>query len=292
MRQLSAPSFKAVSFSCTQHSTRKFCEKALSTAAPSTAPSRLLARSLETMEIRADCHATAVVLHELPPGELVEAYWDLEAKPEWLLVRRPLEDNIEVMSDKPLLYEAGWIHNPKLERAKFQLGENVSVRVDQNSLFALEMARKMPFWSADALPAWLTSSFAEVNGGKIAGIVQQDRFMVQRPSGAIPERLAVEADVIMRRRQLAKRTAVGALVGALAATALGFAGHTLAWAQGAPIDRGTKGWPKFIGWVTVTTVFINPAAYAACFSFATSQMGTAALVVWLDMLLYQDLFGE
>jgi len=222
----------------------------------------------------------------------VETFADFtDTPPEWVLVRRPLESDIEVMSEKPLLYEAGWLKDAKIQHADFQLGEKVSVKVETLSHIVLDMARKVPFWKT-ALPWWLTESLAEVHSGKVAGVVQQGRFMVQRPSGAIPERMAVEAKVIMRRRQLAKRTLAGAVVGAVVATALGFLGHSFAWFRGAPLDTGLKGWPRLVGWMTITTVFITPGSYIACYIFTTSQMGAAALVVWLDMLLYKDLFGE
>jgi len=285
---------------CFSRQWRSFCdavvkptEQAASSTAPGGPPPRgLLVRCMAPTDLRREPREAAETLYELPCGELMETFADFtDVPPEWVLVRRPLENDIEVMSDKPLLYEAGWLQNAQIERAEYQLGEKVCVKVEARSHILLDMARKMPIWKT-ALPGWLTESLAEVYSGKVAGVVQQGRFMIQRPSGAIPERFALEDNFIMRRRQVAKRTLAGVAMGAVVATALGFLGHSLAWCGGAPLDSGLKGWPRLVGWLTIGTVFITPGSYLACYIFTTSQMAAAALVVWLDMLMYKDLFGE
>lgn len=263
------------------------------------------------MRLHAEADTAAVEVAELEAGDLVEAAADVDVvrlSPEggWLLVRSPLEDKVDVMSDKPLQYQEGWLAlvpsegmpndgavnaGPCLERAEVQLGDRVAARVNVESHPVLDVLKKLPPWQ-NGLPGWMVTSVSEIYTGKIGGIVKRGRFVVQRPSGAMPERIATKAALLILPRDRARQTAVAGFIGLGISVALGTAIHAHAWMRGHPVDSGLMAWTPLVGWLTLIVVFITPFAILPCYGFANSQASTACVVAWLNLLLYCDLFSE
>merc|ERR1712217_11412 len=95
-----------------------------------------------------DANIDAADLVEIPKGELVQAIGDVDGPAhDWLLVRSPLEDMFESMSEKPLLYQDGWLYRPSFEIAEHQLGAKAAGRVDNEMHPVLEQLQKLPPWN-------------------------------------------------------------------------------------------------------------------------------------------------
>lgn len=252
-------------------------------------------RLREPAPLLAEAQDGAETLAELPKGELVEAVGLKEASaelPEWLLVRSPAEEQIEIMSDKPLAYQDGWLSNAPLQPAEYQLGTRVAARVDVNSHPALDLLRQLPWWRGTTLPDWIVASVAELHKGKIGGVVKNGRYLVQRPAGAMPERVATTAALLITPKERAKRTVLAGFIGLVLSGLFGSAIHAWAWMRGERSDSGRVAWPKLVGWMTLITVILTPAAVLPCFGFANSPASTACVVAWINMLLYSDLFND
>mmetsp|Transcript_125908 Transcript_125908/g.350804 ORF Transcript_125908/g.350804 Transcript_125908/m.350804 type:complete len:317 (+) Transcript_125908:71-1021(+) len=254
-----------------------------------------LARLTAATPLRAEADAAAESLVELQRGELVEAIGDIDdsAFREWLLVRAPLEDKVDSMSDKPLEYCTGWLHWPELEHAEHQLGDKVAARVDVASSHpVLGLLRRLPPWREKGPPAWVSASVAELYPGSVEGVAQCGRFLVQRPSGALPERLATSAQLLVPPRARLRQTALAGLAGLALSALLGAGAHVRAWSRGEDLRVGRMAWPQFVGWASIAAVFLTPAAVLPCYGFANSQASTACVVACINLLFYNDLFGE
>jgi len=230
------------------------------------------------------------VLAEVPDGEFVEAFGDTES--EWLLVRRSLEDdNIDVMSDSPLRYQDGWLHHADLSVTEHQIGDRVTARTQFPEHPLLDLAKALPHWKGNA-PGWLYASVAEMHTGKIGGILQGGRYLVQRPSGAIPERIAQEPELLITPRERAKRTTIAGLLGFLVATTVGTCAHARCWARGESSEHGRSAAILLLGWLTVSVVFVTPGTLFPAFLLAVSPLTSFNSALLLNLLLYVDLMGE
>lgn len=295
----------------------------------STEPGRQILRLTAPARLRAEASAAAEAVASLEAGDLVEASGEFDvvgAPPEggWLLVRSSLEDKIDVMSDKPLEYQDGWLAiappatdavaaaerasadggeaaedgqpqspaGPLLERTALQLGDKVAARVHPESHPVLGLLKKVPHWRDNGLPSWMRIAVAEIYAGRVGGVVQRGRFLIQRPSGAMPERVAVKDERIVVPRERAKETAICGLIGLAASLVIGSIVHARAWMKGDSVDHGLRAWPLLVGWATLVTVFLAPIVAAPCYTFANTQAATVTVVVWMNLLLYNDLFAE
>ncbi|CAE7578891.1 unnamed protein product [Symbiodinium necroappetens] len=83
-------------------------------------------------------------------------------------------DNVEVMSERPLEYQEGWIHLPStsLQIAEHQLGDRLAGRVDVPDHPVMNLVRKLPPWAGHPLPDWMPASVCELHTGKVGGIVR------------------------------------------------------------------------------------------------------------------------
>lgn len=254
-------------------------------------------------KVHAEASAASEELTELEEGAFVEVsgHVDVEGAPPeggWLLVRSPLEDKMDVMSDKPLEYQDGWIPvatedgEKMVERAELQLGQKVAARVFVETHPVLDLLKKLPPWKDGELPFWMRAAVAELYTGKIGGVAQRSRFVVQRPSGAMPERVAVKVDLLVLPKERARQTTLAGLLGLAISLAIGLGVHGLSWAQGRPTDYGLMAWQPLVGWVTLIFVFLTPVTIGPSYMFANSQAATCTIVAWMNMLLYYDLFSE
>lgn len=232
------------------------------------------------------------VLAELPAGELVETMLDVSSGAEWFLVRAPLEDEVQAMSDKPLEYRDGWLLRPALDRAEHQLGDSVAARIDVTTHPVVNAMKSLPPWRDSGVPDWVHASVAELYTGKVTGVTRHGRFLVQRPSGAVPERVASEPEMLLVPKERARLTFRAGLVGFAIAVLAGTAFHGRRWAKGERFDVGKMAWPQLVGWALIGAVFISPLATVPCIIFTNSQGSTALVVAWINLLLYNDYFGE
>lgn len=232
-------------------------------------------------------------IEELRAGELLEvvtAEGTLES--EWLHVRSPTEEQIEIMSDKPLNYQVGWLHKAALEAAEHQLGERVAARIDIPNHPVLDIVKKLPPWQhRGELPSWMGASVAELHPGFIGGVVRGGKFLVQRPSGAMPERIATTADLIVVPKERLRRTVIAAGLGLALSCLIGSATHLKEWRSGESSDLGRVSWPKLVGWLSIVVLVLTPAAIVPCFGFVNSPASTTCAVAFINLLLYSDLFS-
>lgn len=240
----------------------------------------------------ADPDTSGGVLTEIPTGELVETMSDLDSPGAWRYVRNPIEDNIDAMSDKPLSYQDGWVQCSSLEMAEYQIGDKVAVRFEVQSHPVLDVLKRMPPWKETSLPPWMAASVAEMCTGKVAGVVKSGRFLVQRPSGAIPERVATRAQFVVLPKDRWRQTAFAGAVGMAISLAFGLALHARSWLRGERFDIGRMAWPQLFGWATISIVALTPLTVGPCYVFTNSPGSTAAVVAWISQLFYFDLFGE
>lgn len=258
-------------------------------------PRPKLVRLTADAQLYAETDVAAEPLAELSQGELVEAIGDIDegAHREWLLVRFPLEDQVESMSDKPLAYQNGWLFRASLQRAEHQLGDKVAALVDVSSTHpVLGLLRKFPWWKHSGPPTWMASWVSELYTGKVEGVIQQERFLVQRPAGAMPERIATKTDLLVTPKARARQTATAGLVGLALSTIVGLGAHARAWLRGERPDTGRSAWPQLVGWASICAVLLTPAVALPCYGFANSQASTMCVVAGINLLLYRDLFGE
>merc|ERR1712194_318717 len=110
--------------------------------------------------------------------------------------------------------------------------------------------------------------------------------------GAIPERIATEAELLVTPRRRFKLIALSALVGLVWAAALSTILHAKKWIQGRPTDQGRFAWVNLVSYITLATVFMTPLCLGPCYNFSISMLSTATSVAFLNMLLYCDLFSE
>lgn len=238
---------------------------------------------------------------QLPSGEYIEADTKAveEASGGWLLVRAPLEDKIQIMSEKPLEYQDGWLHKAPIEDAEFQLGSKVAALVHVPEHPVLEIIKKLPPWNKDGIPLWMKNSVAELYTGKVFGIVKKrdvddfGRFLVQRPSGSVPERVATTPDLLVGPKVRAKQTCIAGALGLVLAGVIGGGFHAKSWVRGdGEFSRGKFAWPQLVGWFSISALLITPIATWPCYIFANSQASTVCVVCWINLLLYADLFNE
>jgi len=255
-------------------------------------PERQIVRLTSPGRLLADASSEAEVVDNIPAGELLEVVGEASAHVEWLPVRAPLEDKLEVMSEKPLEYQDGWLFEPNFELAEHKLGDKVTVRVDATSHPLLDTLKMLPWWKSSDLPSWIVASVSELYNGKIHGVVKQGRFMIQRPTGSMPERLATSASMLLVSRQRARQTTYAGLLGLVLSAAFALALHARQWAKGELYDFGRKSLGNLVGWLTLVIVFTTPLSIAPCYVFVNSPASTCCVVVGINMLLYNDIFGE
>jgi len=286
-------------------------------------PRNQILRLTGAAKLRAQASADSEMLAELGAGDLVEAIGgNLEPAGGWLLVRSPLEDRIDVMSDKPLEYQDGWlaVAAPALEAdfgtaspapapaeeaggaaalalekllvpTDVQMGERVAARVLLETHPVLDALKKLPLFK-DGLPNWMPVSVAELYAGRIAGVAKRGRFILQRPSGAMPERVASVPEKLIRPKARMRQTTIAGILGLGLSLVLGLGLHARKWVRGEPLDAGRFALEPLVGWTTLLVVFLTPVTILPCFIFTNSQASTLVVVVWMNMLLYNDLFSE
>ncbi|CAK9002095.1 unnamed protein product, partial [Durusdinium trenchii] len=161
--------------------------------------------------------ASEEVLQDLTSGELLIGVGEealqvgSDVANGWLFVRRPTEESVEIMSDKPLEYQDGWIHLPDapVEMAEHQLGDRLAGRVDVPDHPVTNVLKALPFCRGQELPDWIPGSVCELHTGKVGGVLKGGRFLLQRPSGAVPERLMLESSMLLTRKALSLRRSWG-----------------------------------------------------------------------------------
>merc|ERR1712151_24361 len=102
------------------------------------------------------------------------------------------------------------------------------------------------------LPTWLLSSVSEFHTGKIEGVVKEGRYLLQRPSGAIPERLALTPDFLLPPKARARKTGVAAILGLAIACVMGTVNHAFFWISGETFTFGKFAWSSLAGWIMLT----------------------------------------
>mmetsp|Transcript_63832 Transcript_63832/g.128095 ORF Transcript_63832/g.128095 Transcript_63832/m.128095 type:complete len:109 (-) Transcript_63832:54-380(-) len=108
----------------------------------------------------------------------------------------------------------------------------------------------------------------------------------------MPERIATSTELMIPPRARLRQTALAGLVGLALSAVLGVGVHAKAWVQGEKFDVGKMAWPQLVGWASIAAFFLTPAATLPCYGFANSQASTACVVACINMLFYNDLFGE
>merc|ERR1712216_752755 len=171
-------------------------------------------------------------------------------------------------------------------------GDKVAARVESTTHPVLEFMRFLPMWREAPLPKLMLEAVSEFHTGKIGGVVKKGRFLVQRPSGAIPERIAAEVEFLLVPRQRKRRTALSAFIGMVSALCLGTAMHSWKWLHGRPMDQGRFAWVNLVGYTTIVVVFLTPLMTWPCYSFSISLLSTATSIECLDLLFYFDLLTE
>lgn len=260
----------------------------------------------------------------LAEGDLVETASGIDifaTPPEggWLLVRAPQEDRLDVMSDKPLAYKDGWIAlgpvadgsaeqvisdsdavstssatadmRSIVEPAELQLGQKVAALVIPETHPVLQNLKKLPMYK-DGLPEWMKNCVAELYTGRISGVAMRGRFVLQRPSGAMPERIATAYAKFLLPRRRFKKTAVAGILGFFLSIAIGTSIHGWGWMHGVSYEFGRMAFVPYIQWLTLITVFLTPLAIIPCYIFANSEAATCCVVAFINMLLYHDLFAD
>lgn len=259
---------------------------------------RLIVELLTRTELRQDADIHSEVIAELPCGLMVEAFGNIDESREWLLVRSPVEDKVDIMSDMPLEYQDGWLRHASVKRAEHQLGDRVAALTAPESHPLFEALRVLPPWRGGPctpgapLPDWIIAAVSELHTGKIGGVVKEGRYVVQRPSGAMPARLATTHDLLLVPRDRARRTVLAGFIGLAISLAIGLAAHAGAWLRGERHDAGRMAWPQLVGWMSIVAVVLVPLTVMPCYTFANSQGSTMVVVAWINLLLYNDLFGE
>lgn len=243
-------------------------------------------------KLYANADAACDVLAEIPSGELVETMSELDGYGEWRLVRSPVEQNIDVMSDKPLEFLDGWVQCSALELAEHQIGDKVTVRFEVGSHPVLDLLKKVPPWKGAPLPPWMAACVAEMATGKIGGVVKNGRFLVQRPAGAVPERVATSSELVVLPKDRWRQTAKAGVVGLAISLVFGTILHARSWLRGERSDIGRMAWPQLVGWAVLSTVAVVPFTVGPCYMFTNSPGSTALVVAWISQLFYFDLFGD
>lgn len=251
-----------------------------------TSPARL------SVEADADSEELAT----LPMGEFVQAIGEVDGeRHEWLLVRTSNQSQVNSMGEDPLTYVDGWVQWASFDVAPHQLGDRVAACVDVPEHPVLGLIEKLPPFKSEGkagLPRWMHASVCEYHVGKVQSVVQGGRLLIQRPSGAVPERIATTPDLLLVSRARFKKACFSGFIGFIGATAIGVVLHLSAWASGRDMNRGVMAWPQLVGWLTISTIFLSPLSVVPCFVFTNSQASTAAVVCWIDLMLYADLFTE
>lgn len=256
-------------------------------------PVRHILQLREPANLLSDADQSSDVLSELASGDLVETASDVDTGREWILVRSPLEDRVAGMSETPLQYLDGWLHNAQLERTDVQLGDKVAARVSPDSHPCYDVLRQLPAYRGDAsLPAWIVGSVSEHHTGKVGGVLRNGHFLVQRPSGAIPERIGGPRTMLLKPKERKRITGKAAIIGFLLSTTLGVSAHIYSWLRGERYDCGPTAYPQVVGWTSLTATILSPLATIPCYLFANSQASTICVVMGLNLLFYQDLFGR
>lgn len=254
-----------------------------------------LVRLSAAAPLLSEADVASAAITELQAGDLVEAVGDIEDSNfrEWLLVRSPGEEAIDSMSDKPLAYQTGWLHQPELDSAEHQLGDKVVVQVDTSSAHpVLGLLRTMLSWWGREMPPWIKATVSELHAGKIGGLVKNGRFLVQRPCGAMPERMAARPEAIMHPSSHKKQAALAGSVGLVLSVFIGTAAHGYAWLHGDAVQSGRMGYPNLIGWMTLVTCLLTPLVTLPCYNFANTLASTAGVVLFINLVFYCDLFGQ
>jgi hypothetical protein len=254
-----------------------------------------LVRLSAAAPLLSETDTASAVIAELQAGNLVEAIGDIEDSNfrEWLLVRSPAEEAIDSMSDKPLTYQTGWLHRPELVSAEHQLGDQVVVQVDVSSAHpVLGLLRTILSWRGGVMPQWIKASVSELHAGKIGGLVKNGRFLVQRPNGAMPERMAARHEALLLPRSHKKQAASAGLVGLVLSVFIGTAAHGYAWLHGDNVQTGRMGYPQLIGWMSLAACVLTPLVTYPCYNFANTQASTIGVVLFINLVFYRDLFGQ
>lgn len=181
-------------------------------------PQRLL-RLTAPVKLYKEADASAELLEELPSGELLVAVGEDVLKvgtpevPNWLSVRSPTEETVEIMGEKPLEYQDGWILADAVELAAHQLGDRLAGRVDVPDHPVINLLKSLPPFKGSPLPDWIPGSVCELHTGKVGGVLKGGRFLLQRPAGAVPERLALESEMLLTHKERRRSTAIAATLG-------------------------------------------------------------------------------
>eukprot|EP00929_Paragymnodinium_shiwhaense_P014712 TRINITY_DN122666_c0_g1_i1.p1 TRINITY_DN122666_c0_g1~~TRINITY_DN122666_c0_g1_i1.p1 ORF type:complete len:345 (+),score=60.37 TRINITY_DN122666_c0_g1_i1:58-1092(+) len=261
-------------------------------------PDRVIVELASPAKLLADPEADSEAVLELPAGELLEAFGDVDSDREWLLVRSPLEDDVELMSDKPLAYQDGWLHDADVKKTSFQLGDTVTARTESDIHPAFEAMRLVPPWRPGAagggapIPDWIRRSVNELYNGKVAGVTKNGRFLVQRPAGAMPERVVTTADFLYTPKERKRRAIAAGIIGLAVSAVIGVSVHGYSWLRGEKFQTGRMSWPNLVGWLCIVSVVVVPFTIWPCYLCSNSQASTVVVVAWLNLLFYNDLFGE
>lgn len=259
----------------------------------------------EILELQEDAHLykepgddSGASSESIKGGELVLARSDLIVRlPDaqdspWIFVHVPKDTEIKSMSDVPLTYEDGWLKRNLLVETPWKTGERAAVTApDPPEHPFFYMLRVLPQWR-DGVPKWLHNTCAEHFPGKVYGTMVGGEIVVQRPSGAIPERLAAPYLELLRPRDRAKIVAKSTGLGLLSASlVVGVAYGYMSYDRERRGQRGLT-WHGYVQWLGFSTLFLTPFAYFPCFIFCMTPFGTTSFIFWANAMLFYDLFHE
>ncbi|CAK9002089.1 unnamed protein product, partial [Durusdinium trenchii] len=191
--------------------------------------------------------ASEEVLQDLTSGELLIGVGEealqvgSDVANGWLFVRRPTEDMVRAV-----------------EMAEHQLGDRLAGRVDVPDHPVTNVLKALPFCRGQELPDWIPGSVCELHTGKVGGVLKGGRFLLQRPSGAVPERLMLESSMLLTRKDRRRNTAIAAALGLVFATVVGASIHLREWLRG-QTQLGRKTWPQLLVWLLYAPVLVTPA---------------------------------
>merc|ERR1712217_926514 len=101
------------------------------------------------------------------------------------------------------------------------------------------------------------------------------RFLLQRPSGAIPERLALTTEFLVPPRDRKRYTGIAALIGLGISVIIGVGAHARYWIRGERFSAGTYNYTNFSAWLIFTALIITPLTAWPCYIFTNSTGATA-----------------
>ncbi|CAL1143025.1 unnamed protein product [Cladocopium goreaui] len=175
--------------------------------------------------------------------------------------------------------------------AAHQLGDRLAGRVDVPDHPVINLLKSLPPFKGSPLPDWIPGSVCELHTGKVGGVLKGGRFLLQRPAGAVPERLALESEMLLTHKERRRSTAIAATLGVAFAALVGVSLHLREWLRG-QTEVSRKTWPQLGVWLLYAPVLVTPASALPCYGLSNSPGSTFCVVAAINLLFYSDLFSE